>query len=194
MSFRFALPTPGKPPLASKPGCGGDSRRASSPSSVKSPRRSRKSTSSPRSNHLSDCRSLVPRSMVKPSPGDAFEEVKKSTDSVTWKVTAKRVALSRGKRSQFELRVANEDGQCLEPRSWLVLFQPPPTPAPRIELLDPNMDTGVEALSYHVRFRVESKAPLHRVQVFRNDQVVYDAEVAKLQTKDGWSDFEYELP
>lgn len=124
---------------------------------------------------------------------NAFEEEKRTADLVTWKVTAKSLSLPRGKPTRFELQVSNEDGPALERRHWLVRFDPPPIPAPTIEILDPREDTVVENLSYRIRFRVRSEAPLRRVQILRQDQVVHAPEVARLSAQDGRYDVEHEV-
>jgi WD40 repeat protein len=90
-----------------------------------------------------------------------------------WTVRVQDVPLDVGPspsgepESVLRFRVGNEEGECREPASVTVRYQPVKTP-PQVDLLSPREDTVVSTPDVTVRFRVDSQSAIRAVRVERD--------------------------
>jgi hypothetical protein len=96
-------------------------------------------------------------------------EVAKTGKGDTWRVRLREVSLEdvRNKVSTIRLRVSNDEGECLKPGEWKVLFTGPPPQRPNVFFLQTE-PINVTNPRVTVEFRVRSATGLKWVRLVNN--------------------------
>jgi WD40 repeat protein len=97
----------------------------------------------------------------------------------TWRVEAQDIPLEQGD-NKISLAVINRDGQCLEPASVTVSFDPPPPPKALVTIKDPVDGAKIaKQARYVVRWRVQSESPLKVVELRQGQRILFREEALK---------------